>query len=125
MRDASLKLLGLIVIGSVLLLGCDGESGDVRSFDAPTAADDSSLSMTEELQAARDIAACRAVVRRAATLQATLPAAQQRRLLSSWYRRHRQKGRDQRLPGLTVQQARALRKAKKRKWLDSGTRMSS
>ena len=96
--------------------------------------------LLEQLQQARDIDACRVVVRELFKLEQSLSTEKQLSIRLSWYQRHheikekqkdgngngnskknkRDDGGDQK----TVQQIRQAKKARKRKWLESGTRMS-
>ena len=81
-------------------------------------------SLMERLQSARDVAACRDVVRAAALVENCLDAEGRKDCLSSWYRRHRKTGKGVGKSGRTPQEERRARKALTRRWLEAGTRMN-
>jgi tRNA-dihydrouridine synthase len=93
------------------------------------------ISLERRLQMARDVASCRAVVRDFLIMEESLSlnTEEREKLKLSWYNRHPRKTKKRKggnsgvgvkKRGLTVQQVREAKKARKRQWLMSGTRMN-
>ena len=107
-----------VVVGAEGVEGVEGEEDTEKKEESKSTA-------LERLQDARTIEGCRRVVQELEVVELQLSPEKQVSIRLSWYHRHRKKikKKTSTLILLKPQDIKKASKARKRKWLESGTRM--